>query len=126
MLRNLAAQKEQQQAQHHGQISVPGAELVYDKLRILNGAQPWPWYHPATGAASHLAGMGPGGSPAAAGLAVAAAAATGGLVSTPGSVGAAGLGSMCNGMNGSSDAGKKSESASFSFHSFSFLFSVVI
>lgn len=108
VLRNLAAQKEQQQVQHHGQLSVPGAELVYDKLRILNGGPHWPWYHTATGAATHLAGMGHGGSPAA-GLAAAAVAATGGLVAAaPGSVGTAGLGGgMCNGMNGSSDNGKK-------------------
>ncbi|XP_066999254.1 paired box protein Pax-6 [Anabrus simplex] len=50
VLRNLAAQKEQQQTQPP---SVPSpAESVYDKLRILNGQTGWPrpnpWY-PTTG-----------------------------------------------------------------------------
>ncbi|XP_054715138.1 paired box protein Pax-6-like [Uloborus diversus] len=102
VLRNLAAQKEQQQQHPHAhQLSVPGAELVYDKLRILNGAQPWPWYH--AGAATHLqhAAAPPGG------LSAAAAAAVGGLVSS-GVSPPVGLG-VCNGqLNGVDTATKKS------------------
>uniref|UniRef100_T1JIT2 Paired box protein Pax-6 n=1 Tax=Strigamia maritima TaxID=126957 RepID=T1JIT2_STRMM len=50
VLRNLAAQKEQQS----------GHESVYDKLRMFNG-QGWPWY---PGGGAHLAGIPPAPAPA--------------------------------------------------------------
>lgn len=47
VLRNLAAQKEQQS-------SAP--ESVYDKLRMFNGQAGWAWYGTAAGA-PHLTGL---------------------------------------------------------------------
>ncbi|XP_022240121.1 paired box protein Pax-6-like [Limulus polyphemus] len=59
VLRNLSAQKDHHQSSP--QVPMTGPESVYDKLRMLNGAQPWPWY--PTGTSHHFHGVPPPSSP---------------------------------------------------------------
>ncbi|XP_076365937.1 paired box protein Pax-6-like [Tachypleus tridentatus] len=59
VLRNLSSQKDPHRTSP--QVSMAGPETVYDKLRMLNGAQPWPWYPTAT--SHHFHGVPPPSSP---------------------------------------------------------------
>ncbi|XP_013792941.1 paired box protein Pax-6 isoform X2 [Limulus polyphemus] len=64
VLRNLTSQKDQQEPSPH-HVPMTGPESVYDKLRLLNGSQPWPWY--PTGPTHHFHGIPPTSSPVALG-----------------------------------------------------------
>ncbi|XP_023216603.1 paired box protein Pax-6-like [Centruroides sculpturatus] len=94
VLRNLAAQKEQQ---HQQQLTVAGPESVYEKIRMLNG-QPWPWY-PA--GATHLTpGVPHAPSPAGLGSAAGAGIVGNAVTGTPNLT-------ACNGQHGEDSSSRK-------------------